>query len=251
MRPLIIAFSMYSKIPMPHFEWKEEDMRYAMCFFPLVGLAVGLIFWLAGQVLFWLEAGPFFRGAVLAAIPVIVTGGIHVDGFLDTCDARASYGDRKRKLEILKDSHVGAFAVISGVVYFLLLAGAYSELTKTCLLLYSPLFVVSRSLSGLAVALFPNAREHGMLADFTAGAQKKAIAASMVGYLVLAAALMLDVNWRLAFLPLLGAVLTFLYYWRFSNREFGGITGDLAGYFLQLCELVTALALVFGQYLIR
>ena len=44
-KSIAIAFSMYSKIPMVQFEWKEEDMRYSMCFFPLVGIVIGLLSW--------------------------------------------------------------------------------------------------------------------------------------------------------------------------------------------------------------
>ena len=55
---------------------------------------------------------------------LLVTGGIHLDGFMDTTDARSSYGDREKKLAILKDSHVGAFAVIGCSFYLILSAGA-------------------------------------------------------------------------------------------------------------------------------
>ena len=62
------------------------------------------------------------------AVPLLVTGGIHLDGFMDTTDARSSYGDMEKKLAILKDSHVGAFAVIGCSFYLILSAGAWSEI---------------------------------------------------------------------------------------------------------------------------
>lgn len=62
------------------------------------------------------------------AIILLVTGGIHMDGYMDTMDALHSYGSREKKLEILKDSHIGAFAVIMTVLYVLIAAGAYSEI---------------------------------------------------------------------------------------------------------------------------
>ena len=61
-------------------------------------------------------------------VPVFVTGGIHVDGLLDTSDALSSWQERSRRLEILKDSHAGAFAVITAAVYFIAWYGAYSQL---------------------------------------------------------------------------------------------------------------------------
>ncbi len=71
---------------------------------------------------------PGFVTAVLVLVPVFVTGGIHVDGLLDTSDALSSWQERSRRLEILKDSHAGAFAVITAAVYFIAWYGAYSQL---------------------------------------------------------------------------------------------------------------------------
>ena len=107
-----VAFAMYSKIPMPPADWEKENMKYALCFFPWVGLAVGAV----SAVLFWLlqqiGAGSMLRAAVLTAVPVLVTGGIHLDGYLDTMDALSSWREKQRRLEILKDPHAGAFASI-------------------------------------------------------------------------------------------------------------------------------------------
>ena len=96
-KSIAIAFSMYSKIPMPQFEWKEEDMRYSMCFFPLVGIVIGLLSWF-----WWLFCQHFGIGKMCfafvgLAIILLVTGGIHMDGYKDTMDALHSYGSREKK----------------------------------------------------------------------------------------------------------------------------------------------------------
>ncbi|HBG11300.1 MAG TPA: adenosylcobinamide-GDP ribazoletransferase, partial [Clostridium sp.] len=87
---------------MPQLEWTTERMKYAMCFFPLIGAVIGLL-----EFAVYLGCNALgFRnlGQILPiVIPILVTGGIHMDGFLDVVDARSSYGDRKKKLEILKD----------------------------------------------------------------------------------------------------------------------------------------------------
>jgi len=111
-KSFFIAFSMYSKIPMPQFQWKDEDMRYALCFFPWVGAVIGALWYLWKWFCDRFAVGTLCYAVVGTAIPLLVTGGFHVDGFLDTCDALHSYQPRDRKLEILKDSHIGAFAVI-------------------------------------------------------------------------------------------------------------------------------------------
>ena len=115
---MIISFAMYSKIPMPRVEWSKENMKYSMCFFPAVGMVIGLLVtgwgWAGGRA----AMTPAFYTAVMILIPVFVTGGLHLDGLLDTADAMSSYQPRERRLEILKDSNSGAFAVSTFVCYF-------------------------------------------------------------------------------------------------------------------------------------
>jgi len=108
---------MYSKIPMPHLNLEEKDMRYVMGFFPLVGLVLGACQFIWYKLSVFLGVPNVSRALIFLVLPVIVTGGIHVDGYMDTSDAIHSYGDREKKLSILKDSHIGAFAVIRLLVY--------------------------------------------------------------------------------------------------------------------------------------
>ena len=160
---MIIAIAMYSKIPMPRVDWNEKNMRYAMCFFPLVGVIIGVLEIVAGNLItVWKGEGTFFYAVVLTLIPVFITGGIHLDGFADTMDAKSSYGDREKKLEILKDPHTGAFAIISLCCYFLLCVGIFSEMRIERLFATALVFVFSRSLSGISVVTFQAAAESGL-----------------------------------------------------------------------------------------
>ena len=119
---------MYSRIPMPRMDWTEERMRYALCFFPLIGAVIGAVEIATFALCEILGAGVLFRTCLLTAVPLLITGGIHMDGYLDVTDARHSYGEREKKLAILKDPHTGAFAIIGLGLYLLLYAGAVSEL---------------------------------------------------------------------------------------------------------------------------
>ena len=99
-----IAFSMYSKIPMPHSEWTEENTSYAMCFFPWIGGVIGIVTWGIYHLERWLASygidyGSLFFTILMVVAPIIITGGIHMDGFLDTQDALGSYQPRERRLE--------------------------------------------------------------------------------------------------------------------------------------------------------
>ena len=111
-KSFFIAFSLYSSIPVPQFTWKEEDMKYVLCFFPWVGAVIGALVYLWGRFCNHCAVGTLCYSLIGTAIPLIITGGFHVDGFMDTMDAFHSYQPRERKLEILKDSHIGAFSVI-------------------------------------------------------------------------------------------------------------------------------------------
>lgn len=237
-----IAFAMYSKIPMPKADWEKENMRYMMCFFPLIGIVIGAGVVLWSRMAHWLEAGALLKAAGFVLIPVAVTGGIHLDGLLDTADALSSYQTRERKLEILKDSHAGAFAVITACCYFTAALGIWSELSDTGVWVLAGGFVLSRALSGLAVAVFPGAKSSGTVAMFADAAQKQWVKLCMYLFMALSAIYMCMVDIKLGMAAVLGALFTFVYYYRMSKKQFGGITGDLAGFFLQLCELIMAAA---------
>ncbi|MDD6211706.1 MAG: adenosylcobinamide-GDP ribazoletransferase [Clostridiales bacterium] len=240
---LLIAFAMYSKIPVPQAEWTKENMRYVMCFFPWIGIFIGLLevlaFWGMKQIGF----GFLFSAVILTMIPILITGGIHMDGFMDTMDARSSWGDREKKLEILKDSHTGAFAILGCVVYFVLSMGAWSEMTESGIRVAACCFFFSRCLSGLAVMVFQGAKNSGLAAAFRDAAQKRTVRNVLLAELALCMLFMIWLDLRLGIAAAAAGFLVFAYYRWFSYRDFGGITGDLAGYFLQLCELVQILVL--------
>ena len=245
----VIAFSMYSRIPMPLVEWSEKRMKYAMCFFPAVGVAVALVLWAAVWVCTRLEFQ--WLGKLLPpAIPVLVTGGIHMDGFLDTVDALSSHQSREKKLEILKDPHTGAFAIIGACVYFMMWTGFWGEISPRLLPAFGGVFVVERALSGLSVVTFPMAKKTGLAASFSGQAHKKAVASVMILYLAAAFsyfAVTAGITTALSVAAVSGLV--FFYYKGMAKKEFGGITGDLAGFFLQICELaLTALFAVASVF---
>ena len=87
MQSLIIAFAMYSRIPMPRADWNDKNMRYAFCWFPVIGLVIGLVTGAVFYILTEWQVGSVFRGVCLTAVPLWITGGIHLDGFMDTTDA--------------------------------------------------------------------------------------------------------------------------------------------------------------------
>ena len=110
------AFGTFSRIPVPKSAWTDFGSTHALAAFPLVGVAEGFLMTAWGHVANLLGVPATIVAAVLVALPVAVTGGIHLDGLCDTSDALASWAPRERKLEIMHDPQAGAFGVIGVVV---------------------------------------------------------------------------------------------------------------------------------------
>ena len=250
MKSFWIALAMYSKLPARRVEWDKKSLSWALCWFPAVGVAAGaLLFfwlWLAGV----LGLGAPLRAAVALLIPIAVSGGIHLDGFCDTADALGSHQTREKKLEILKDSHTGAFAVFCCGLYLILFFAAWCQAETASLrsagaMALTP--VLSRSLSGLAAVTQPNARGSGLLATFTAPmdcAKARVVLAVWIGSCAIAMVCLSPWTGGAAVLAAAGS---FFYYIAMSRRQFGGVTGDLAGYFLQVCECAMVLLAALAQ----
>lgn len=242
----LIAFAMFSKIPVPRADWDKENMKYMMCFFPGIGLVIGFLIWGYGKLCGFLAFGSVMRGAGFVLIPVLVTGGIHLDGYLDTVDALSSYQPKERKLEILKDSHAGAFAVLMGCAYFVLGLGVWSEMELEALPVLGVGFVISRSLSGLALTFFPCANKKGSLGMFADAAQKKTVKLVLGLWLLGCLCLTFWLDWRLALILWGTAAAVYGYYYHVAVTQFGGTTGDIAGFFVQVCELAMACTVMLG-----
>ena len=244
LKTIALSFSMFSTIPMPKVEWSEENMRYMLCSFSLVGVVIGASWLLLDFCFsyFGLEKSAL-RAALLVLLPVLLSGGIHMDGFCDTADALSSHADREKKLAILKDSHCGAFAVIYAIMYFLVYFACLLDMGKIEFPLCA-VFVLERLLSALSVATFPLAKSSGLVHTFATASAKKRVAFVTAFLFVLLSSLLIAFFALKGFVVVLTCLLTFLLYYIFAKKEFGGITGDISGSFVQSCELATIV--VFG-----
>lgn len=248
LRSLATAFTMFSRVPMPRVDWKPENMRDTLVCFPLVGVPLGLV--LAGWVALtrWLSFGQVLFAAGITLLPVLYTGGIHLDGFCDTVDALASHAAPERKREILKDSHVGAFAVIGVSAYLLAYFALGSELffsSRTLYLLFL-IPVLSRAVAGYA-AVSAESGGAGLLAAMRGAAENRPARPALGVWFVLCAAAMLIVSPLAGLAVSAAAALTGYSVYRMAKRQFGGMSGDIAGYLVQVSEIVMLCALVLIQ----
>lgn len=239
-RSLAICFSLYTIIPMPAVKWEGDGMKKVFCFFPLIGLLIG-----------GAEFGWFYTSAVLGldsllyavvavVIPLMITGGIHMDGYIDTCDAIFSYGDPAKKLEIMKDPRTGAFGVIGCAVYLLLTTGLFSQVYRNSAAfgLLAGGFFISRCLGGLAIVSLKTAKSSGLAFLFSDNAGKRTVRIMLTG-LFLICSVVLFYRFALLYgIVLFCLILLILWYRHFTVKQFGGITGDLIGFLILSVEFL-------------
>ena len=250
-KSLITAFSTYSKIPMPKIEWDENNMKYAACFFPLIGAVIGAL-WFGWLILAdYLALNTLTKAAVAALIPIIVSGGIHMDGFCDITDAFSSWQPKEKKLEILKDPHVGAFAVIGCGCYLLAYFGIMAEMTGRIAACTAFGFVISRALSAICLVHFKSARPKGMLDTVAKSSQKTAVTVCGAIYLAACFLCLCLISLQNAVFVFVACVFSLLLYRHLAYAKLGGTTGDMAGWFLQVCELTIPYFLVILSCLFR
>lgn len=229
---------------MPMADWEAANMRYVMCFFPLVGAAIGAVVFGISKLCVWLSVPSLLAAIVLILLPILISGGIHLDGFMDVCDAIGSRQEPARKLEIMKDSHVGSFAVLGLVVLLLLNLGSWYQIPVECLQVLGIGFVMSRAMSGFLVVQEKAARKDGLNAMFSGAAEKNRTKVVLCMYMAACVVFMLIASIPAGIAACVAAFGCMFIIPQVAKRQFGGWTGDVAGYFLQVCEVAMAIAAV-------
>ena len=238
---------MFSRIPSPDIEWSEDNMKYALCAFPLVGAVIGALLFALAWVCVKFGVSPIISAALFTVLPVVITGGIHLDGFCDTVDALSSRAPAEKKREILKDPRCGAFAVIWVCVYMITYFAFSSHLTLARIFPVAIMFVLSRSLSGLCVTLMSTSSSKGLADTFQRLASKRVVCAVLIVFILISSAALVFTGALRGGLMLAAAMLCVWRLHHIAKKEFGGMSGDLAGYFLQICELSMLIVFVVSD----
>ncbi len=243
-----IALAMFSKIPVGKADWSEDNMQFSMCFIPFVGIVNAAALFLWYYLCIKLSFNNILFGTVAAVLPLLITGGIHMDGFCDVVDSLASYAEKGKRLEILKDPHVGAFAIIWCSAYMIVMAGLMSGISSyETVYMIGVGYVLSRAVSCLLSVFMKNAKREGTLYTFTSRQNKNIAACVLAIYIFGSLTIMCIIQFYTGILTVLLCMLTVLYFLRMADKNFGGITGDLAGFFIQICELVIVAAVILVQ----
>ena len=224
-----MAWGMFLALPCPLKIWNERARSKMVCCLPLVGLVVGGVWVLAAYAGRFLP--PPVGGLLIAAAPWLVTGFLHLDGFMDVCDAVLSRRDLPRRQEILKDSHCGAFAVIGMV---LLALGQWSVAMARPDVPLLPLLAVpvaSRACAALAVLTLRPMQT----SQYAAMREKKRPYVVFAAVVMAAVAVVPLALWG-SLAPLAAALGYWLAVW-YADRQLGGMSGDVSGFSLTLGEL--------------
>ena len=214
--------------------WTAEDFGCSTRFFPLVGLVLGICYALAAWILVSVLGMRALTAALLLILPLLLTGGLHADGFMDTADGVFSGRERERKLEIMKDSRVGSFGVVAFVLLMFLQFALLLDMSPPLLV---PVFfvmpIIGRMAMVLAVSCFPYARADGMGKTFADMADRGTVAIAAVTTSVLVIPIGL-----LATLALVLGIVFALLFCRWMTAILGGVTGDVYGAATVLTETI-------------
>ena len=239
-RAMLMSFTMFCAIPSPFHKWDEEARPYMTLFLPLVGAFIGGLWGLAAFLGRHFGLPVLLGAALLTALPILLSGGMHMDGYMDVTDAVRSYRDLEERRRILKDPHTGSFATLFAVLLLLCEAGAFAAVRPE-----APAFalvlipVTSRALSGLFVTLLRPMSSSEYAGTYRQGVKKGHI---VVFFLWLAAAAALGAVFlgRYVFV-MLGVAVGYLWKLFGAVRSLDGMSGDIAGYALSFGEFTGVL----------
>jgi len=239
---LLRALSLLTILPVrPRWDG-EAPLGRAMAFYPLVGLGIGGLLAGGATILDRLDKEPNFpslRATLLLVAWVAITGGLHLDGWGDACDALLPVVDRERRLEILRDPRMGSFGVIGITLLLLVKLAGLQAIHDGAPLILAP--TLGRWVIVLAAAGWPSARPGGMGDRFRQGLQRRHIAWATLTTLAAVAWFQCDGVIALMVALMAGGALAY-----FAVSRLGGLTGDIYGALVEGVEasVLVTLALV-------
>ena len=235
----LIVLSFISIIPAPIPEWTPKNLRYFCVMLPAVGVIFGgfwAVFW---NILSWPGLSPILRGFMMMLLTLALTGGLHLDGLMDTCDAVFSHRDRETRLKILSDTHAGSFAVMSCVIILMAKTLLFSELLtlnpNPLTLITVPIY--SRLGMSLLLNNLPFAKSGGLAVILGSSRHKRDNILLLMMFVLLSVVSIKIIPAMMILCVMLHVII--------CVKIFGGITGDLLGAFVESSEII----MLFGVIL--
>ena len=245
LKAFCMSFSMFCAIPTPFAHVWEDSVRSLMLVvFPFVGTVIGAIWAGAGVLMHYFGCPHLFAAAILTLLPYWLSGGIHLDGFMDCCDAVFSRRPLEKKREILKDSHVGSFAVMSLSMLLLIGFAAFASFDGSeNLWILVLVATASRACSAIGVSTL-----RPMGHSEYAGSFQKGISKGNIITLALILAFCFAIGWfafgLCGIVTVLATALGYVAFTAYTFRELDGFSGDVTGLGTTMAELCGVISMM-------
>ena len=228
----------FTRLPLPVFDFRDRALAQAIWAAPLAGLVVAVIAALVFAVATGLGLSSATAAALTLAAAMLVTGCLHEDGLSDVADGFGGGKSREKKLEIMRDSRIGAYGAsalaLSILIRWTALSGIAEPFSALAALIAA--HMASRGLLGAFMHLLPPARSDGL----SASAGTVSINTALFGLVIGASSLLLlGAGGAISAAILLAAI--FLGLRALCLRQIGGHTGDTIGALQQLAEIAVLL----------
>lgn len=252
-KSFLMAFSGYSVCPNSKIEKTKDNGSYVLFFLPIIGVIITVVInrW---AVLYPYVCDWALLPAVFATvIPIILSGGSHLKGFFKTVDALSAHEGREERLKILgTDAHVGYSAVTVSICLVLISIGVWSEMPIDGIFVVAFAYTISRALAAISLLTMKHAQENKGSAYVPDNNASKWIQVIWnLGLILVSAYLMLEIansfnKPAIAVACYIGTLLSYLYYVLVSKKVFGGVSEEVANYFIVICEVVMPFAALFA-----
>ncbi|MGI6091394.1 MAG: adenosylcobinamide-GDP ribazoletransferase [Veillonellaceae bacterium] len=228
-------------------DWMPDSFGRSVKFFPVIGAIIGMILVAVNYIIDgWLPAIGFYMpphvlATILTAVPILLTGGLHCDGFMDTMDGIFSGRSKERKLEIMKDSRVGANGVTTFILLILLKWSLITDIAPSLLpLALFSMPVLGRFAMVIGITAFPYAKPDGIGKAFAQHANSRSLIIAAIFTILLLIPL-----GKQALLSFAAVVVFTVVFAKYLTKILGGLTGDVYGAVTELTEVIVLLMFLF------
>lgn len=240
-KPFLVAVQFLTRLPVRlTVQPNDRDLGYSLLFYPLVGLIIGLILMGLGWVLH--NTPPLVTAALLVAVWVLLTGGLHLDGLSDSADAWiGGMGERAKTMAIMKDPNCGPAGVVAIVLILLLkFVTLYTLISANEWIALLLAIILARTLLPLLFLTTPYVRSNGLGASLAAH-QPRHLSIFIITVTFALIFLLTDI--RYVWLSLT-VMIIFLFLRYLMLHRIGGTTGDTAGALVEMAETTVLLTSV-------
>lgn len=233
---LVVAFQFLTRLYIPiNVEWDTANLRRSVMWFGLVGAFIGVI--LAGAMTLFnrFDLIPAVSAIIILLIWIFITGGMHIDGISDMADGFFSMRDKEKTLEIMKDSHVGAFGVIT-IVFLLLIK---FEMLKEFIIIEKNVWLlilpptIARIAAGFVLSFYETTKKSGLGYTFHSSDPRIFWAIGFIVTLIISSILNIK---SLIFIGIAILASNLMALW--AKKKIGGLNGDIYGAIVETVEII-------------